>query len=105
MFKFFIDNNFISPNQLDFKPGINPVSINSYPLLTISMNLLTMDFRLRVSPDISKAFDKFWHEELLHTLKQRGISGSVEDFLGSVRFPLPNKTLVSSIGCFPFITG
>lgn len=80
------------------------------------MNLLTMDFGLRVSLDISKAFclsvwsnsscqKLFWHEELLHKLKQKAISGGVEDFLGRARFPLPKKTLVNSTGYFPFIMG
>ena len=37
--------------------------------------------------DMSKAFDKVWHEDLLHKLKENGINGpllnALEDFLSS----------------------
>ena len=35
------------------------------------------------SLDISKAFDKVWHEALLFKLKQNGVTGKAINFLGS----------------------
>ena len=76
MFKFFIENELISPNQSGFKPG--DYCINQ--LLAITHEIYKFDdgFEVRdVFLDISKAFDKVWHERLSLELKQNGISGSL----------------------------
>ena len=80
MVKFFIENELISPNQSGFKPG--DYCINQ--LLAITHEIYKFDdgFEVRdVFLDISKAFDKVWHERLSLELKQNGISGSLWNIL------------------------
>ena len=66
MFEYFIENDLISHNQSDFKPGDSFITRG-------------------VFLDISKALDKGWHEGLLFKLKENGKSckllNTVKDFL------------------------
>ena len=87
MFNFFTSNNLISPNQSGFKPGDSCIN----QLLSITHETYkSFDDELEVGGvflDISKAFDKVWHEGLIFTLKQNGISGDLlqilSDFLSN----------------------
>ena len=81
MFKFFIENylfikffiELISPNQPGFKPGDSCTN----QLLAITHEIYKSHdkgFAVRGDfLDISKAFDKVWHECLIFKLKQNGI--------------------------------
>ena len=82
MFPYFIEKNLISENQSGFKPGESWVN----KLLTITHQIFSSfddNYEVRVAfLDISKAFDKVWHEEII--LKRNGISrnllGLLADF-------------------------
>ena len=87
MLKFFTSNHLISPNQLGFKPGDSFIN----QLLSITHKIYkSFDDGLEVRGvflDISKAFDKVWHEGLIFKLKQNGVSGDLlhilSDFLSN----------------------
>ena len=79
----------LTPNQSGFRPGDSTVN----QLLSITHQIYSAfeDFTSRetraVFSDISKAFDKVWHDGLLFRLKNYGISGSlftvIKDFLSN----------------------
>ena len=81
MFKFFIENELISPNQSGFKPGDSCIN----QLLAITHEIYqSFDDGFEVGGvflDISKAFGKVWHESLIFKLKQNGISGNLLNLL------------------------
>ena len=81
MFEFFIRNDFISQNQPGFKPGDSCTN----QLLAITHEIqksfdACLDVRA-VFLNISKAFDKVWHQGFLYKLKQNGISGNLLETL------------------------
>ena len=81
MFEFFIRNDLISQNQSGFKPDESCIN----QLLAITHEIYKsfdacLDVRA-VFLDISKAFDKIWHEGLLYKLKQNGISDNLLETL------------------------
>ena len=77
MFQFLIENNLISKNQSRFRPGDSCIN----QLLSIPHELYqSFDDNLDISAvflDISKAFDKVWHNGLIFKLKQNGISDKI----------------------------
>ena len=85
MFNFFIENKLISSNQSGFKPGDSCIN----QLLYITHEIYeSFDMGLEVRSvvlDISKAFDKVWHDGIIYKLTQNGILGNLlnllEDFL------------------------
>ena len=85
MYKSIIDylteNNLLSSNQSGFKPGDSCTN----QLLSISHEIYSsLDKNLEtraVFLDISKAFDRVWHEGLIHKLKLIGIQGNLLNVL------------------------
>ena len=84
LFDFLNQNDLISPAQSGFKPGDSCIN----QLLSITHEIyhsIDEGYEIRGVFDISKVFDKVWHEGLVFKLKQNGISGNLlnifEDFL------------------------
>ena len=72
-----IKNHPITENQSGFKPGDSCIN----QLLSITHDIYkSLDDGFKVKGeflDISKAFNKVWHEGLIYKLKQNGISGKL----------------------------
>ena len=79
LFNYFIENNLLSPHQSGFIPGDSCVQ----QLISITHEIYnTFDcnpsLEVRgVLLDISKAFDKVWHDGLIYKLKRNGITGDL----------------------------
>ena len=77
LFEFFIVNELISFNQSGFKPGGSCIN----QLLSITHEVYkSFDDGSEVRGvflDISKAFDKVWHNGLIYKLKQNRVSGNL----------------------------
>ena len=77
MFDFLSDNNLLSRNQSGFRSGDSCIN----QLLSINHEILyAFDKGLELRAiflDISKAFDKVWHDGLIFKLRKNGISGDI----------------------------
>ena len=83
LFKYLQDNNFLSDNQSGFRSGDSCIS----QLITITHDIFkafdgnpSLETR-GVFLDISKAFDKVWHDGLLYKLKCLGVEGNFYNIL------------------------
>ena len=81
MFKYFIENDLISPDQSGFKPGDS--CINQLLFLTHDIYKSSdCGYEVRgVFLDISKAFDKVSHDGIIFKLEQNSISGKLHRLL------------------------
>ena len=88
MYNHFTSNNLITTNQ----SGLQPIDSVSNQLICLVDSIhSSLDINLDVRSvflDMSKAFDKVWHEGLLSKLKQNGINGKLLNLLKSY---LPNR--------------
>ena len=102
MFKFFNKNNLISLKQSGFKPGY--LCINQ--LISITHEIYeALDTGLEVRSvflDISKAFDKVWHEGVLFKLSQNGISGNLLKLLTDFLKNRKQRVTLNGQTSFPF---
>ena len=85
IYNYLISNNLITTNQSGFKPGDSTTNQLLYLTHIIHSSFdLNMSREVRhVFLDMSKAFDKVWHEGLLFKLTQNGIFGQILNLLTS----------------------
>ena len=77
MYNNFTSNNLITKNQSGFRPND---SVTNQLICLVDSIHSSLDINLDVRSvflDMSKAFDKVWHEGLLFKLKQNGINGKL----------------------------
>ena len=83
LYSYLHGNNFITKNQSGFRPGDS--TTNQFLYLVDEIHKAfdsTESLEVRaVFHDISKAFDKVWHEGLIFKLEQNGITGSLRQVL------------------------
>ena len=77
VYNYIKDNNLISPHQSGFKPGDSTVNQLSYLYHVFSEALDKKKDVHIVFCDISKAFDRVWHDGLIYKLKKFGIHGDL----------------------------
>ena len=83
MYNHFTSNNLIPKNQSGFRPN-DSVTNQLICLVDSIHSYLNINLDVRsVFLDMSKAFDKVWHEGLLFKLKQNGINGKLLNLLKS----------------------
>ena len=100
LYTYLVANNLITKNQSGFRPGDSTTNQLLYLIDEIHKAFDCVEsFEVRaVFLDISKAFDKVWHEGLIYKLKQNGISGSLLNLLQN--YLSNRKQRVALNGCF-----
>ena len=80
-----ISNDILTKNQSGFRPGDSTTNQLLFLVHSIQNSFDHYDSRevRSVFLDISKAFDKFWHMDLIHKFKQNGISDKLLVLLDS----------------------
>ena len=89
LYNHLVKNDLITKNQSGFRPGdsvTNQLIFLFHKIFESFDNLQNLEVR-SVFLDMSKAFDKVWHEGLIFKLKQNGVTGNflilMEDYLSN----------------------
>ena len=88
IYRYLINNNLLTKNQSGFRPGDSTTNQLLYLVSEIHDafgNPKCLEVHA-VFLDISKAFDKVWHEGLIFKLKQNGVSGKLLKLFESYLF-------------------
>ena len=103
VYNFFHANNLLTSHQSGFRPGDSTVNQLGY-LYHSFCDVLDKQMELRiVFCDVSKAFDKVWHDGLLYKLNKLGITGDLlkwfKDYLNSRQQRVLIRGQSSKWGC------
>jgi hypothetical protein len=81
LYNYIRDNNILTPHQSGFRPGDSTTNQLAYLYHMFSQALDSKKDIKIVFCDISKAFDRVWHDALLYKLRQIGVGGNLLVFL------------------------
>ena len=97
MYIFFQSNNLLSKNQSGFRPRDS--TINQLLAITTEIYEAFENYNevRAVFLDISKAFDKVWHEGLIFKLKQNGISGNLLNLLSNYLLNRMQRVVINGV--------
>ena len=99
LYNHFTSNNLISKNQSGFRPGDS--CTNQLLSLTNDIHAAFDDrhcLEVRaVYLDMSKAFDKVWHEGLIFKLKQNGVGGNVLALLTDYLYNRKQRVVLNGV--------
>ena len=90
LFKYLENNNLLNPHQPGFRSGVScvdqllSITYDIYKPFDVNPSLEVRDIFL----DMSKAFNRVWHEGLLFKFKRLGLSGK---YYGLIKSFLRNK--------------
>ena len=104
LYNFLIANNLITKNQSGFRPGDSTVNQLLYfidEVITSFDSLDSLETRA-IFLDISKAFDKVWHDGLIFKLEQNGISGPLIKLLANYLTNREQRVVVNG-SCSEFL--
>ncbi len=83
IYTFLKENKLLNRNQSGFTPGDNTINQLINICNKIHCQLDNDDEVLTVVLDLTKAFDKVWHEGLLYIVKKIGITGNLLKWIES----------------------
>ena len=97
LYSHLVSSEFLNPNQSSFRPGDSTVN----QLISITHTIFKafdcnppLDVR-SVYLDISKAFDRVWHDGLIYKLKRCGVSGNVLSLVKSFLKDRKQRTVLN----------
>ena len=83
LYEYLMDNNLLTQHNSGFKKNDSTINQLLKIIHQIYQDVNDGNDTCLVFLDVSKAFDKVWHEGLLFKIKQMGITGSLLDWLQS----------------------
>ena len=81
LYNYIRDNNILTPHQSGFQSGDSTTNQLAYLYHMFSQALDSKKDIKIVFCDISKAFDRVWHDALLYKLRKIGVGGNLLEFL------------------------
>ena len=85
MYKFLNKNNLLTPKQSGCRPGVSTINqlLSSTNEIHRALDEYLSKESCAICLDISKRFDKVWHEGLIFKLKSTGVLGKLLDLMES----------------------
>ena len=97
LYNHFLDNNILASFQSSFRPGDPTVNQLAY-LYDTFCHALDSGKEIRVVfCDISKAFDRVWHNGLIHKLKAAGVTGNLLQWFTSYLENKKQRVVLSGV--------
>ena len=97
LYSHLVSHDLLNPNQSSFRPGdstVNQLISITHPIYK-AFDCNSPPDVCSVYLDISKAFDRVWHDGLIHKLKRCGVSGKLHSLLQSFLMDRKQRTILN----------